>query len=268
MHIAVNGIRINYEIEGPSTGPVVVLSHSLATNLAMWNPQIEALTRRYRVLRYDTRGHGGSDAPEGAYSLDQLAEDASGLLEALRIESAHFVGLSMGGMVAQMLALKRHSRLRSLVLCDTTSRIPPDAKPSWDERIRIASTAGMAPLVETTIARWFTHTYPGRRPDVVDGIRELIRNTAPEGYVGCCHAIASLDITSALERVSVPTIVIVGEDDPGTPVAAARLIHERIKGSMLSIIGSASHLSNVEQPGEFNHIVTEFLNAVDENISE
>lgn len=240
-----------------------MLSHSLATDLTMWDAQIEALTRRHRLLRYDTRGHGGSDAPGGVYSLSQLAKDACGLLDALGIERAHFIGLSMGGMIGQMLALETPNRLLSLVLCDTTSRIPADATPAWDERIRISGSEGMAPLVDPTIARWFTRDFRERRSDIVDRIRDLIRNTTPEGYIGCCHAISSLDVTNALERISVPTLVIVGKDDPGTPVAAATIIHEKIPKSELSIIPSASHLSNVEQPEEFNSIVIEFLNRVE-----
>jgi hypothetical protein len=148
MKIAVNGIRMNCTLEGPFTGSVVMLSHSLATDLTMWDPQFDALTRRHRLLRYDTRGHGGSDAPGGEYSLSQLAKDACGLLDALGIERVHFVGLSMGGMIGQMLALETPDRLLSLVLCDTTSRTPADARPAWDERIRIAGSAGMALLVD------------------------------------------------------------------------------------------------------------------------
>jgi 3-oxoadipate enol-lactonase len=263
MKIAVNGIRMNYKLEGPSTGSVVMLSHSLATDLTMWDAQIDALTRRHRLLRYDTRGHGGSDAPGGVYSLSQLAKDACGILDALGIERAHFIGLSMGGMIGQVLALEAPNRLLSLVLCDTTSRTPADARPAWDERIRIAGSAGMAPLVDPTLARWFTRGFRERRSDIVDRIRDLIRNTAPEGYIGCCHPISSLDVTNALERITVPTMVIVGEDDPGTPVAAAAVIHEKIPKSELAIIRSASHLSNVEQAEEFNRIVIEFLNRVE-----
>jgi 3-oxoadipate enol-lactonase len=263
MKIAANGIQMNYRLEGPSTGSVVMLSHSLATDLTMWDAQIDALTRWHRLLRYDTRGHGGSDAPAGVYSLSQLAQDACGLLDVLGIERAHFIGLSMGGMIGQTLALETQSRLLSLVLCDTTSRIPADAKPAWDERIRIAGSEGMAPLVDSTIARWFTRGFREHRSDIVDRIRDLIRSTVPEGYIGCCHAIASLDVTDVLQKISVPTMVIVGEDDPGTPVAAAAVIHEKITNSELAIIQSASHLSNVERAEEFNRIVIEFLNRVE-----
>ena len=259
MKITANGININYTLEGPASGPVVTLSHSLATNLSMWDPQIPALTSRYRVLRFDTRGHGGTDAPEGAYSLDQLAEDTRVLLQTLGIARTHFIGLSMGGFIGQILALTYPQMLQSLVLCDTTSRVPPDATPMWDERIRAAQAHGMEPHVEPTIGRWLTAPFREQRPDVVDRVRAMIRATNPAGYIGCCHAIAALDLTDRLQAIAAPTLVIVGEEDPGTPVTASRTIHERIKGSELVILKSASHLSNMEQPEAFNRAVTTFL---------
>ena len=259
MKITANGISINYTLGGPASAPVVTLSHSLATNLSMWDPQIPALTSRYRVLRFDTRGHGGTDAPEGAYSLDQLAEDTRVLLQTLGIARTHFIGLSMGGFIGQILALTYPQMLQSLVLCDTTSRVPPDATPMWDERIRAAQAHGMEPHVEPTIGRWLTAPFREQRPDVVDRVRAMIRATNPAGYIGCCHAIAALDLTDRLQAIAAPTLVIVGEEDPGTPVAASRTIHERIKGSELVILKSASHLSNMEQPEAFNRAVTTFL---------
>lgn len=259
MKISANGIRMNYQIEGPASGPAVTLSHSLATNLSMWDPQARALASRYRVLRYDTRGHGGTDAPAGPYALEQLAEDARALLRAVGIARTHFIGLSMGGFIGQLLALTRPEVLQSLVLCDTTSRIPPEARPTWDERIRVAQTQGMEPHVEPTIGRWFTAPFREQRADVVNPVRAIIRGTPPQGYIGCCHAIAALDLTDRLGGIRVPTLVIVGEDDPATPVAASRTIHERIQGSELVILKSASHLSNLEQAEAFNRAVTAFL---------
>jgi 3-oxoadipate enol-lactonase len=259
MRITANGISMHYTLNGPPSAPVVTLSHSLATHLGMWEPQVVALAGRYRVLRYDTRGHGETEAPPGAYSLDQLAEDARTLLCALGVERTHFIGLSMGGMIGQVLALKHPDMLRSLVLCDTSSRVPPEARPMWDDRIRIAETQGMEPHVEPTIGRWFTPSYGEGHPDVVDRVRTMIRQTKPHGYIGCGHAIKMLDLTDQLRRISVPTLVIVGEDDPGTPVAASRAIHERIGGSELMILKVASHLSNIEQAGAFNQAVMAFL---------
>ena len=259
MKIAANGINIHYTFDGPENAPLVTMSNSLASNLSMWDPQIPALTSRYRVLRYDTRGHGQTDAPPGPYSLDELTEDVRALLEVLGMRKTHFVGLSMGGMIGQILALKYPQLLQSLVLCDTMSRVPPDAKPMWEERIHTAETRGMDPTVETTVGRWFTAPFRERRQDVIDNVRTMIRSTPPQGYAGCCHAIAGLNLTDRLQAITVPTLIIVGEDDPGTPVAASRVIHERIKGSELVILKSAAHLSNMEQPEAFNQAMTPFL---------
>ena len=262
MNVAANGINVNYTLDGPAAAPVVTLSHSLAADLGMWNPQMAALTARLRVLRYDTRGHGATDVPAGPYTLERLADDALGLLTALGIPKTHWIGLSMGGMIGQTLALKAPERLASLLLCDTSSRVPTEAKPMWDERIRVAETQGMEPLVEPTIGRWFTAPFRERRPDVIERVRAMIRATNPRGYAGCCHAIAGLNLTDRLSAIRVPTLVVVGEDDPGTPVAAARVIHEQIKGSELTIIPSASHLSNMEQPEAFTAAVSGFLSKV------
>jgi 3-oxoadipate enol-lactonase len=262
MKIRVNDIDVHYLLEGPSSAPVVTLSHSLATDLSMWDPQASSLARRYRVLRYDTRGHGGTDAPAGAYSLSQLADDARGLLKALGISRTHWVGLSMGGMIGQTLALSSPEILQSLSLCDTSSRVPPEAKPLWDERITTAETKGMDPHVEPTIARWFTAKFIESRPDVIKPVREMIRRTSPRGYAGCCQAIRALDLTDRLGAVTLPTLIIVGAQDVGTPVAASQAIHERIKGSELVVLDDASHLSNLEQPAAFTAALERFLQRV------
>src|SRR5262245_40271139 len=167
MQMSVNGININYTLDGPVTGPVVMLSNSLASNLTMWDPQMPVLMSRYRVLRYDTRGHGGTEAPAGPYTLETQAEDARALLHTLGIPQVHFVGLSMGGMIGQMLGLECPELVQSLVLCDTMSRVPPEAKPLWEERIHTAHTQGMEPLVEPTVARWFTAPFRAQQTEVV-----------------------------------------------------------------------------------------------------
>ena len=168
----------------------------------------------------------------------------------------------MGGMIGQTLALKAPQVLASLSLCDTSSRIPPEAKTQWQDRIETAKTQGMEPLVEPTLARWFTEPFRKSRKDVVDRVATMIRTTPVGGYVGCCHAISALDLTDKIGAIKVPTIAIVGEDDPGTPVAAHRVIHERIEGSKLTILKSAAHLSNMEQPEAFNTALTGFLSSV------
>jgi 3-oxoadipate enol-lactonase len=259
MKIRVNDIDVNYVLEGPAGAPTITLSHSLATDLSMWDPQAKALASRYRVLRYDTRGHGGTDAPAGAYSLSQLADDARGLLKALGIARTHWVGLSMGGMIGQTLALSTPETLQSLSLCDTSSRIPTEAQPLWDERIAVAEAKGMDPHVEPTVARWFTPKFVEARPDVVNPVRDMIRRTSARGYAGCCHAIRALDLTDRLSVITLPTLIIVGAQDVGTPVAASKAIQERIKGSELVILDPASHLSNLEQPEAFTQALQKFL---------
>jgi 3-oxoadipate enol-lactonase len=259
MKINANGIAVNYTLDGPANAPVLTLSHSLATDLSMWDPQMAALTARYRVLRYDTRGHGGTDAPGGAYGLEQLAADARALLGALGIARTHWIGLSMGGMIGQTLALSSPGLFASLTLCDTSSRIPVEARPLWAERIKTAETQGMEPLVEPTINRWFTPPFVTSHKEVVDRVRAMIRATKPAGYGGCCHAISALDLTDKIGAIKAPTLVVVGEDDQGTPVAASRAIQEKVSGSELVILKSAAHLSNVEQPEEFTRAITRFL---------
>jgi len=259
MKIDVNGITMHYELEGPESAPVVTLSHSLATDLSMWNPQMAVLKSGYRVLRYDTRGHGGTNAPEGPYTLEQLAEDAKALLQALGIPKTHFMGISMGGMIGQILALKTPGMLRTLILCDTSSRIPEEALPVWEERIGLAQKQGMDALVESTMERWFTASFRAKPIPVIEEVRAMIRTTPLKGYVGCSRAIMKLNLTERLSEIALPTLIVVGEEDPGTPVAASQAIHKQIKGSELVILKSAAHLSNIEQQDAFITVVLDFL---------
>jgi 3-oxoadipate enol-lactonase len=257
MKLKANGIEINYEKQG--SGPVVTMSHSLACNLHMWDEQAKALASRYTVLRFDTRGHGQTSAPEGAYSLDQMCDDLKGLLDGLGVKETHFVGLSMGGMIGQTFALKHPTMVKSLVLCDTTSRYPAAAASVWEDRIKTVSAKGMEPMVAGTLERWFTAPFRARRRDVMERVEGMIRGTPPAGYVGCCHAIPKINVTDRLKELRCSTLVIVGEEDPGTPVAMAKEIHAALPGSQLAILRSASHLSNVEQPEEFNRAMLGFL---------
>lgn len=259
MKIRANGININYTLEGPPAGPVVTLSNSLASNLSMWDLQLPVLTQRFRVLRYDTRGHGETDAPAGPYTLETLTEDVRALWQALGIARSHFIGLSLGGMTGQLLALQHPELLQSLTLCDTMSRVPSEARSLWEGRIQTAQGQGMEALVEGTLERWFTPSFRAQRAEVLNQVRAMIRSTPVAGYIGCCHAIASLNLTDRLQAITTPTLIIVGEDDPGTPVAASRLIQEQIKGSELVILPAAAHLSNLERPEAFNEALTAFF---------
>jgi len=213
------------------------------------------------VLRYDTRGHGGSEVPAGAYTLDELVADAVALLDALAIRTVDFVGLSMGGMIAQGLALHHPQRLHRLALCDTSAFMPPEAQPLIQDRIDVARTQGMPALVDSTLARWFTPGYLQRKGPGVDMIRTIFLTSPAQGYIGCTEAIRGLNNLDALARVRVPTLILVGADDPGTPVSASEAMHARIPGSHLVVIPSASHLSNVEQAEVFNRHLVDFLNA-------
>jgi len=264
MKVTANGIRIHYLLEGAESAPVITLSHSLATDLSMWEPQMGALLESWRVLRYDTRGHGKTEAPQGPYTLDLLAEDVLALLQALGIEKTVFMGISMGGMIGQVLGLKAHALLEGLVLCDTSSRIPEEARPIWNERIETVRREGMESQVEATLERWLTPPFRETHPEIVGKITAMIRNTNPQGYIGCGHAIRDLNLTDRLGAVRAPTLIIVGEDDPGTPVAASQVIHDKIEGSELAILKSAAHLSNIEQAATFNRTVLDFLGRIGE----
>jgi 3-oxoadipate enol-lactonase len=260
MKVEGNGIRIEYDIQGE--GPWVVMSHSLACTSAMWDDQVRTLSSRYKVLCFDTRGHGGTDAPAGAYTLAQLSDDLHALLGKLNVTSPHFVGLSMGGMIGMTYALAHPGVFKSLVLCDTSSRIPAEAKPIWEERIKVATTQGMQPLLDSTLKRWFTEPYLAKGGPVLDKVKKMILNTPAPGYAGCCHAIPQINLTDKLGAIECPVQIIVGDKDAGTPVAMSEAIHRAIPGSELVIIPDASHLSNMEQPERFDAALTGFLGRV------
>ncbi len=257
MRFKTNGIELNCVIEGE--GPWLTLSHSLACNLTMWEPQMQVLTKKFKVLRFDTRGHGASSAPEGAYTLEQMADDVHGLFAELGIKRTHWMGLSMGGMIGETYALKYPGVFQSMVLADTTSRRPPNAEQMWGERVRMAREQGMEALVEGTLSRWFTEPYRQTHPQVMERIGNDIRSTPVAGFAGCCDAISKIDVLDRLQEIDCPALVIVGDQDHGTPPEMARQIHAKLRGSELLIIPSAAHLSNVEQPVVFNQAVTRFL---------
>jgi 3-oxoadipate enol-lactonase len=255
--IQANGIQLYYELTGPADRPVVLLSNSLGTRLEMWDPQMQALTERYRVLRYDSRGHGRSDAPQGPYTIEVLAADAIGLLDALEIERVHFCGLSKGGMVGQMLGAKHGERLVSLALCSTACHMP--ARELWDERIRVATEQGMAALADGVVERWFTEAFRREPSITVDRVRQMIIDTPPHGYAACCAAIRDMDLRELITGIRAPTLVIVGEDDPATPPERAREIQSRIPGAQLEVIPDAAHLVNIEQDVAFDAALASLL---------
>src|SRR6266851_6123366 len=242
MKTTANGIMTQYELEGPPSAPVVTLSHSLAANLHLWDAQAAALKDRYRVLRYDIRGHGGSGVPQ-----------------ALGIAETHVVGLSMGGLIGMTLALKFPRAVRSLVLADTTASYGPECKPMWDDRIRVAETKGIDGVLDRTMEAWFTAPFRAARPDVIARIRAMLAPTDPVGYVGAIQAIGYGDLREEIRAIRCPTLILVGEKDRGTDITMARAMHERIAGSELTVIPKAAHCSCVEAADEFNRALLDFL---------
>jgi len=262
MQISANGISLNYEVDGPDGAPWVTFSNSLAADLTMWDVQAEHFKDRYRVLRYDTRGHGKSEPLRGPYTLDMLAADVLALWEELKVTKSHFVGLSLGGMTAQCLALNNTDRLHSMAVCDSRADCPEGYRTNWHQRIPEVEKNGMEPLVEPTIQRWFTDDCRSAHPDMMDRVRNMIRSTSSLGYIGCAHAILGLDYLSQLKDISLPAIFIVGAQDGGTPPEAAQDMHKEVSGSQYAEIDPAAHVSNMENPDAFNNVLDNFLSGL------
>lgn len=258
MQASINGFTMNYEDTGAPSAPAAVLHHPLATNLSTWDELTAALSPRYRVVRLDARGHGQSEAPKGAYTLEMLAQDVVSLMDHLGLERAHFLGLSMGGMVGQYLGMLHGGRFQSLVLASTSSRIPDEAQPIWDQRIAGAKAGGMKSQLESALARWVSPAGL-KNPALVARLAKMIEATPIDGYLGWCEAIRRLNATDRLGTIKVPTRVIVGELDPSTPVAAAQTIHNGIPGSEIAIVPGVSHMLQNEDPAAFNAQVLPFI---------
>ena len=259
MKVSANGISFNVDVSGPEAGTPVILHHPLATNLTCWDELTAALNPRYRVIRFDARGHGKTDAPKGPYRFETLADDVVQLMDKLGVTKAHFLGLSMGGMIGQYLGLLHASRFHSLCLVSTSSHTPPAGKALWDERIKNSSTLGMDSVVDGAMARWVAPDALTGRPALVERLKTMIRTTPADGYVGWCEAIRHLDVTARLKAITLPTSVIVGALDPATPPAAAEVIHQEIKGSELVVMPGVSHMLHNEEPAAFAKHVNEFL---------
>lgn len=256
----VNGTDIAYVIEpGVQAGrPWLVFSHSLAADHSMWWPQVDVFAPRFNVLRYDTRGHGRSAVPPPPYTLEQLADDLLQLLAAVGIERCHYVGLSMGGMIGQVAALRDPRPFASLVIADSSSRMPPEIHPAWEQRIAAATAGGMGAVAQGTLERWFTAPFRERHPDDVARVDRLIRSTNVQGYVGCSRAIMQLDVTAQIRQLRCPVLVVVGDKDPSTPPAMSEAIAAAVPGARLDLIPDAAHFANVEQAMLFNASLDRF----------
>lgn len=249
-------VRIHYSLIGPESAPVLVFSHSLGATLSMWDPQLPVFSSRFRLLRYDTRGHGQSSATPGHYSIELLANDVLRLLHALKIERAHFCGLSMGGQIGQWLGIHASHRLRKLVLCNTGAKI--GAPEFWNTRIDSVLTRGMRDVSGAIISRWFTAAFASDHPGVVADTRKTLESANPQGYTSCCAAVRDYDSRSQLPSVSVPTLIIAGDQDLSTPPADGKFIAEQIPRARFVTL-SAAHLSNIGAADRFNSVVMEFL---------
>jgi 3-oxoadipate enol-lactonase len=257
MQVNANGIAINYRIDGPTGAPWLVFSNSLATTLAMWDEQAAALQDSFRVLRYDQRGHGASAAPSGRYAFDTLLADAVALLDALKIDKAHFAGLSMGGATALGLAERHPERFDRVIVCDSPCQSTPQSSAQWEERIAIARAHGIDALVEPTVSRWFPPETIAENPPFLDKVRAMFRATPVDGFIGCAAALADHDYVSAVATVTRPVLFLVGEKD--APAPAMRKLHEKLPGSRFVALAGAGHLSNMDRSAEFTKAVREFL---------
>ena len=261
MKIKANGIAINYDIAGgdgaTANAPWLVFSNSLATTLSMWDDQAAALSDSFRVLRYDQRGHGGSDAPAGRYAFDTLVADALALMDALSIKTAHFVGLSMGGATALGLAERHPGRFSRIVVCDSPCASTPQSSAQWEERISVAQRDGIEALVEPTIARWFPPETIANNPPHLDKVRAMIRMTPVAGFIGCAAALAAHDYASGVAAVQCPVLFLTGAKDAAA--APMRKLNERLAGSRYIELAGAGHISNLDRPAEFTKAIRDFL---------
>lgn len=250
------GVRLHYVLEGMADAPWLILSNSLGTRLDMWMPQLSGLSERFRVLRYDTRGHGESSTPAGPYTMAELGEDVIALMDALKIARAHFCGLSMGGMTGLWLGIHRPERLDRLVLSNASARA--GTVQGWNERIGKVAAEGMESIAPAVLERWFTPAYRQRAPQDVESIRAMLLRTPVQGYIANCAAVRDMDLRDAVASVPVPTLVIGGAHDTSVPPQDSRWIAGRIPGARYLELDSA-HLSNWEQSEAFTAALTGFL---------
>jgi len=261
MLLKTNGRNSYFDIVGREGAPVVYFAHSLAADSGMWSEQVPAfLAAGYRVLRVDMRGHGGSDPAPGNYTMEQLVEDAVSILDYLAIPKVHFCGLSIGGMIGQGFALANPDRLLSLTLCDTQPSTPPGSTGAWDERKAVVRKAGtLAALADSTMERWFTDEFKQVNATRWREVRDTISNTTPAGFLGCASAIQDFNYEDRLHTIKVPTLVICGDEDAGTPPDRNQLIAAKVPGGRYEGIAKARHLPNVERPEQFNRILMGWL---------
>lgn len=259
MQVEANGIQFNVRMDGHRGSPWLVLSNSLATNLSMWDRQVEALRDRFRIVRYDQRGHGETDAPAGRYNFGVLVADVVALLDVLEIQRTHFAGLSMGGMTAVALAQQHPDRVDRVVACDCGPASTPQSAQQWEERIALVRDHGMQALVQPTIDRWFPAEFATANPDTIEKVRHMIRTTPLNGFIGCAHALSHFDLRPGLANIRNPVHFICGGQDASLP--GTKALHASVAGSGFTEIPNAGHISNMENPTAFSHALQAFLAA-------
>lgn len=251
-----DGCRLNVAVEGRDSGPTLMLSNSLGATLQLWEPQMPALTRLFRVVRYDRRGHGKSELGALPYTMERFGRDALAILDDLNIGRVHWCGISMGGMVGQWLAAHAPERIDRLILANTASHYPDPS--AWDSRIKAVREGGLAAIADTVMSAWFTADFRERAPEVVAQTKAMLLATPAESYLACCEALRTLDLRAELPKIASPTLVIAGRHDPSTTVAAGEFIRSHIPRANMTIL-DAAHISSVEQAHAFTDAMVGFL---------
>ncbi|WP_111858677.1 3-oxoadipate enol-lactonase [Acinetobacter sp. CFCC 10889] len=251
-----NDAEINYQTFGDANNPAIVFSNSLGTKYSMWQAQIDALQNDFYVICYDTRGHGASSAPQGPYSIEQLGQDVINLLDHLNIEKANFCGISMGGLTGQWLAIHQAAHFNRVIVCNTAAKIGQEQ--AWNDRAALVREQGLQPIAATAATRWFTERFIQSQAAVVESLSNDLAAGSAEGYASCCEALAKADLREDLKNITVPVLVIAGQQDPVTTVTDGQFMVDRIANSQLFEI-NASHISNIECPDEFTQAVRNFI---------
>lgn len=258
-YLTVDSLPLAYRVDGPAAAPALVFSNSLGTDWRMWDAQAAALIGRFRVVRYDTRGHGQSGVPAAPATIMRLGQDLLALLDHLQIERAHVCGLSLGGLTALWLAARHPERLQRLVLADTAARIGSTA--GWEARIAAVRAGGMEAVRDAVVARFLSAAFRARRPDVTQAVSAMLTGTDPVGYMAACAALRDADLRAAVPTIRVPALIMAGALDAATPPAQAKALHSDLAGSELIIFPDAAHLANIEQPEAFTAALLTFLTA-------
>ena len=247
-----NDAEINYQTFGDANKPAIVFSNSLGTKYSMWQPQIDALQNDFFVICYDTRGHGASSAPQGPYTIEQLGQDVTNLLDHLNVKKASFCGISMGGLTGQWLAIHKPEYFNHVIVCNTAAKVGQEQ--AWNERAALVREQGLQPIAATAASRWFTERFIQSQAAIVESLSNDLAAGSAEGYASCCEALAKADLREELKNIKVPVLVIAGQQDPVTTVVDGQFMVDRIPNSQLFEI-NASHISNIECPNEFTQAI-------------